>query len=320
MKQTLTTALLLSAHFAAAQAPPVLIPAGPYDFSGLPEKNPRYFSMESRLTSFSPDGDLLGTDTYSLLLMYDPDIPGGEGYRCSRFQVTFGDTVTKEIPALKNWTHVLGPAGIDSLGRVFGIDHALFDTITDSDGAVLPVDKRYHVYNAFIDFHAMCSVFPRPCEEGGGIQDLKRIGDCTEHGASYSRPPTNLGSSIREGSFFENGRILLVFKGVSLVSAVPCALIGYDSGESRFKMILEPFPGVEVTGEGRSRYRGDIYRSLLDNWVQKVDLQETVISGTVVPMARETIYSVAERTIVIRNIGKEAYVGEQAPIPVVPHR
>lgn len=312
MKRSLILSLALSALIctatAAAQTAITALLDRSYDFTAAPQRTPQYFSMESRLTSFSQDGELLGTDTYSLLLMYDPQISHvGDGYRCARFQVTFGDTVTREIPALKNWVHVLNPAGIDTAGNVFGIEQAIFDTLTDADGNAIPIDKRYHIYNAFIDFHAMCTVFPQPSEEKGGVQDLHRIGDQVEHYSSYSKPPTHLGSSIRKGSYFQNGRIMLTFKGLSVVDGIPCALIGYDSGESRFKMILEPFPGIEVTAGGRSRYRGNIYRNLENNWVQQVDMQETVIANTTVPGASKKMYSVAERNIFIHNISKEAY-------------
>ena len=302
--------LLLVTAAAAAQQPSVLIIPERFDFSTPPEQHPQYYIMESRLTTFSQAGEVTGTDTYRLNLEYtpNPDRESGAGvWRCGRLSVSEGDSLTRDVPSLQGWEHSVHPQGYDEKGQVFGIEHSFFENITCSDGTPLPIDKRYNVYNTFLDFHALTSVFPQASAEGNSIQDLHHIGDTTAHYASFTRPPTNLGSSIKEGSYFQNGRIMLELKGVSLAGGELCALVGYDSGESSFKMVLEPFPGMQVTGKGRSRYCGDIYRSLDDNWVKKVDMKETVISGTDIPMTGETIYSVVEREISIRNISREEY-------------
>ena len=52
---------------------------------------------------------------------------------------------------------------------MFGIDHSKFEKLTDENGKILPVENTYHVYNAFIDFHAM-SVFGEKTKTGNGVQ------------------------------------------------------------------------------------------------------------------------------------------------------
>jgi len=281
-----------------------------FDLGGPLTQEPQYFSMTSRLTSFSQDGRPESTDTYELLIMYDPssgpDSTAGE-YRCRQFRLSIGDSVELELPVLAGWLHGLHPEGMDSTGRVFGIDHSLFENIKDQNSDILPLDKRYHVYNTFIDFHSLTSIFALPSSEGGSIRDLTSIGQKTVHYASFSKPPTNLGAAICEGSFFQNGQIVLEFKGMSMYNGRQCALIGFDSGESTFTMILQPVPNFTVTSTGRSRYRGDIYKSLGNNWVQKVTMYETVISATAMPATPEKIYSVVEREIVITNISKKEF-------------
>jgi hypothetical protein len=71
---------------------------------------------------------------------------------------------------------------------------------------------------------------------------LKKIGDKIVHAAAFSEPKLNLA-----GSFFKNGEITLEFKGLSRVNGKSCALIGYDSGESSFKMVVNPIPELNQT-------------------------------------------------------------------------
>ena len=189
-----------------------------YDLAVPHTHEAQYFVMESRLTTLALDGTRLGTDVYKLHLMFDPEITkegSVDGYRCGEFTISPGDSVVLQIPILKNWTYVLPESGYDDQGNVLGIDHDRFEGLTDSRGETLPLDKAYHVYNAFIDFHAFCTVFTDPTITGRGIQDLKTIGDSVIHVAAFSEPATHLGSHIAEGSFFRNGEITLAFKGLN---------------------------------------------------------------------------------------------------------
>jgi len=291
-----------------AQTPSILDQE--FDLAGEPAQEIQYFKMESMLISYALDGKRIGTDIFRLQLKFVPaKISGKEGdeYICDRFTVQQGENPEVEIPVLKNWKYLFCEAGIDDQGQVFGINHSKFENLTDSNGNTLPPDKSYHVYNAFIDFHSFCNVFAAKAPEGSGIQDLTKIGQKIVHAAAFTEPPVNLGSSISEGSFFKNGEITLEFKGMSVVNGRSCALIEYDSGESFFKMIMNPMPNMEVQTTGSSHYKGDIYKDLKTNWVQKATMIEFVISETTLPMPPNKINSVNERQIIIRNVSEEEF-------------
>ncbi|MGH7453715.1 MAG: hypothetical protein ACRENG_20365, partial [bacterium] len=237
--------LLFLAHVAAAQSIRLGHLNKEFNLAGAHSQQTQYFMMESKLITYALDGKRLGTDSYRLNLKCVPAKlakKDGDEYTCSRFTVQQGETVEAVIPVLENWTYVFKSTDKDEKGQVFGIDHSKFENLADASGKALPIDKAYHVYNAFIDFHAFCNVFAEPTSAGSGVQDLKKIGQKIVHAAAFSEPPVNLGSNIAEGSSFKNGEITLEFKGVSLVNGKPCALLEYDSGESSFKMLMKPMP------------------------------------------------------------------------------
>ena len=291
-----------------AQTPSILDQE--FDLAGEPTLETQYFMMESSLFSYALDGKRIGTDIFRLHLKYVPaKIAGTEGdeYTCVSFTVQQGNNPEAEIPALKNWKYLFYEDGIDEQGQVFGIDHSKFENLADSNGNPLPFDKSYHVYNAFIDFHSFCNVFAGRAPEGKGIQDLTKIGQKIVHAAAFTEPPVNLGTNISEGSFFKNGEITLEFKGLSVVNGKSCAVVEYDSGESSFEMIMNPMPNMEVQTTGSSHYKGDIYKDLTTNWVQKATMIEFVISETTLPMPPNKINSVNERQIIIRNVSEEEF-------------
>jgi hypothetical protein len=260
--------------------------------------------MESRLQAHAPDGSLQGLDIYRLTLRCIPshDTAQGDEYTCLRFTVSLQNGPELVIPALTNWSYLfkLTPDGRDKKGQVFGIDHSQFENLVDSKGHRIPVANSYHVYNAFIDFHSM-AVFSEKTTGGGGIQDLKHIGDRVVHAAANSEAPVNLGSQVANGSYFRNGEVTLALKGLSLVNDKTCALVEYDSGESSFNMVVNPMPGVDVSNKGSSHYWGDIYKDLQTGWMQKAVLHEMVVSETA-PPGMAPIHAVIERKIQIMNI------------------
>ena len=281
-----------------------------FDLAGMRSQETQYFLMESRLIEYAPDGARAGVDVFRLRLKCVPAGIGGrkgDEYTCARFTMQHGDGPEMEIPALENWTYVLNKAGMDEKGQVFGIDHAKFENLVDGGGVAVPPDKSYHVYNAFIDFHSFSDVFAVSAGEGKGIQDLKRIGQRIVHAASFSEPPVNLGSNVAEGSYFRNGEITLEFKGLGVVNGRTCAILEYDSGESSFRMIMRPMPNMEIRAVGGSHYRGDIYKDLASNWVQKATLNELVVSETALPMPPNKINSVVERVILVRNVDEKEF-------------
>ncbi|MBN2323235.1 MAG: hypothetical protein JXQ30_05835 [Spirochaetes bacterium] len=289
-------------------AQPISILNKTYDLVGEHSQEKQYFLMESKLITYALDGTRVGADIFRLRLKCVPaKIAGKEGdeYTCVRFTLQQGDALETAIPALENWTYVFKQAGIDEKGQVCGIDHGQFENLVDSNGNTLPPDKASHVYNTFIDFHTFCNVFAESTTEGNGIQNLKKIGQKIVHAAAFSEAPVNLGSNVSEGSFFKNGEITLEFKGLSVVNGKYCALLEYDSSESSLKMIMKPMPNMEIETVGSSHYQGDIYKDLATNWVQKVTMNEVVISETTLPMPPNKINSIVERNILIRNVSEK---------------
>lgn len=278
-----------------------------FNLGGERSRQIQYFLMESKLITYALDGKRVGTDVYRLRLKCVPaKIVGtkGDQWTCSRFTVQFGDEPQVEVPAMKNWTYVfkIPPTGVDDKGQTLGIDHAQFANLVDASGKAIPPEKSYHVYNAFIDFHAFCDIFAERIEGAKSIQDLKSIGQKIVHAAANTEAPVNLGSSVAKGSTFKNGEVTMELKGLSRVDGAACVMVGYDSGESSFKMLMKPMPNMEIKTVGSSHYQGDIYIDLVTNWVRKATLYELVVSETTLPMPPNKINSVIERDIVVRNI------------------
>lgn len=282
-----------------------------FDLAGNRLQSTQYYLMETKLITYALDGTIVGTDIYRLRLKCVPSqLAGKEGdkYTCVRFNLLQGDTLEVTIPALENWTYIFTQAGIDEKGQVFGIDHGKFENLVDSKGNTLSPVKAYAVYNTFIDFHGFCNVFAEPTPGGNGIQHLEKIGQKIVHSAAFTEPPINLGSNTLEGSFFKNGRITLEFKGLSLVNGRQCALIEYDSGESSFKMRMQPMPNMEIETVGSSHYMGDIYKDIETNWVQKVTVGEFVVSETTLPIPPNKVNSIHERKSIVRNVSEKEFL------------
>jgi hypothetical protein len=278
-----------------------------FDFTGARSPQPQLFDMETRVITYAPDGKRVNTDMLKLQLRCVPARATGKDvdeYTCVRFAVKFGDAPEVTIPAIANWTYPykVTAAGMDEKGQVFGIDHAKFEKLLDSNGQPLPADKAYYVYNAFIDFHGFCNAFAEPTTGGKGVQDLKHIGDKIIHAAAFTEPPVNLGSNIAKGSTFKNGEVTLELKGLSLVDGAPCAIVAFDSGQSSFQMIVNPMPNMEVRSVGASHYKGDIHIDLATCWPRKVTMDELVVAQSTVPTLPNPVNAVIERNTIIRNI------------------
>jgi len=278
---------------------------GTFDLTAPRSHDPQRFEMETVVITYAPDGTRAETDVFKMELTCTPASAasaGADQYTCKRFSVQFGKSPEVEIPALAGWTHLF-ETGFDEKGQVFGVDHSRFENLADANGQLLPVSKAYFVYNSFIDFHGFCNLFPRPAADGMGVQDLTRIGQKIVHAAAFSEAPVSLGTGIKEGSTFRNGEITLEFKGLSLVDGAPCAILGFDSGESSFQMLMEPMPNMEVRTVGSSHYYGDIHVDLATRWARKVIMGELVVSETAVPGLPNKINAVIERNLTIWNIG-----------------
>jgi len=298
---------------------------GPFDLAAPRVPQIQYFRMETQVVHIGFDGMRTGVETYILKLKCVPGAlsspsSASDEYTCDEMRLQIGDGPFANIPALSGWTYKFSPgmdSGIDDKGQVFGIPHAKFEDIADSRGTKLPSVIRYAVYNNFIDFHAFNDVLPRPVP-GGGIQDLTTVGQKIVHAASFTAPPVNLGSGIKEGSFFRNGEITLEFKGLTVVDDAVCAIAAYDSGESTLKMIMPLAEDKEIVTTGGSTYRGDIDIDLATRWVRKVTLDESVVTQTTVPGPTPKMDAYTIRHLLLRLISKEEF--EQVPSSAIAGR
>ncbi len=280
-----------------------------FEFAGERSLESRYYLMETKVMKYALDGKRMGVDTFKLNLEYAPASLSGKDqdeYICRRFTVQKGTESAASIPALAGWSYVF-VQGYDEEGRVFGINHDRFENLKTGEGKALPPEMAYFVYNTFIDFHGFCNAFAERTDEGKGIQDLKKIGDIIIHAASFSEPPVNLGSNVAEGSTFKNGEVTLEFKGISLVDDILCSVVAFDSGESSFNMIIQPMPEMEIKTVGSSHYKGDLFIDMKSNWVQKVVMDEIVVSETILPMPPHKINAVIERMSTIRSVNESVF-------------
>jgi hypothetical protein len=262
--------------------------SGPFDLGGELALKVRDYVQESQVVRLGFDGKRMGVETYVIKLRLVPaELSGKDGdeYTVQEASVKLGDQAAETIPELAGWTYVYRrtPSGMDEKGQVFGIPHAKFESLTTSAGRKLSGISSYPVYNSFIDFHGFHDAFARPAEGGGGIQDLKEVGQSIRHAAAFTEPPVNVGKGIKEGSVFRNGDVRLVFKGVGVVDGAACAVIGFDSGESTLKMIVPMSPEKDIVTVGGSEYIGDIYIDLATRWVRRITLDEFVITETQMP-------------------------------------
>jgi hypothetical protein len=271
----------------------------------------RHYEMETRLVTFAPNGEVTERVTYRLLLAATPPKAGESHdatYRCQSLTVTVDDGPERALPSLAGWSYPFTLYADDETRPPLGIPHEPFVNLTDNTGQPLDPSVRYLVYNNFIDFHGFCDLFVRPTTEGGGIQDLKRIGDQVVHAAAHSEPRIDLGEVIGEGSKFKNGEITLGFRGLTVVDDVPCALIAFDSGDASYHMLMTPAPNMEIEVVGRSHYQGELSLELDSGWVRKGYLTEMVVSE-VTAGGQSLVTSTTERTLEIRLLTEEQFAG-----------
>ena len=297
--------ILMSAP--AAPSPCDALAAQSFALGAAPSAETQEFTSETRVVSFAPNGELGVTDIYRLRVRHAPAAagsPAGDTITCLRFSVQLGGGSEVEIPALKGLSYMLdlGPDNGRPGHPMLGVPHAAFENLADAAGRSIPPGNAYHVYNAFIDLHAFCSIFTRPMGNGKGVEALRSIGQKIVHATAFTEAPVDLGSNVAKGSFFRNGEVTLEFKGIGVVDTLPCALLGVDSGRSSFQMTMRPAPTMEMKTTGSSHYKGDIYLNLATQWVDRVDADEMVVTETTLPTPPNKIDSIVERTISIRNV------------------
>ncbi len=290
---------------------------GQFDFSMNRKPETRYYHMQTLFIHMGFDGKRTGTETYLFKLRCIPaELSGKKFDQCTNkeFGLQFNSENIMTIPALKSWSYEFNPmSGVGGEGPVFGIPHDKFEGITDSNGNIIPPDICYATYNNFIDFHALNDLFSRPMF-GRGIDALKSIGDKIVHPAAFSEAPVNLGTNVKPGSVFRNGKVTLEFKGVSIVDGVTCAIIGYDSGESTLKMAIKSSEDKYIETEGGSEYKGDIYLDLETGWVRKITLDEFVVTETKNPNNPAKIKGYTVRHLLLRLINQQEFEKKLVPI------
>ena len=282
-----------------------------YKLAGERTPGPQFFILQTIITNYSLDGTRTGREFYKLYLQCKPAKDSGKNvykYTCSKFEIGSHDSNLVTVPTLDNWSYIFGntPSGYDAKRQIFGIQHSKFENLTDNNGKHISQGMSYWIYNSFIDFHAFCNVFAEPTTTGGGIQDLNHINQKIVHLAANTEAPVDLGSNAEKGSYFKNGEIILTLIGLGIVNDATCAIINFDSGESSFKMKMKPMPNMEITTVGSSHYKGNLFINMKSFWVEKVIMDEFVLSETNIP-GQTKINSVTERKTTINNIDKSGY-------------
>ncbi|MEL6328584.1 MAG: hypothetical protein AAFR38_02900 [Planctomycetota bacterium] len=244
---------------------------------------PHTYEIHVDITIQQPEADRVSDASYRLDLDCLPSAgDGGRAvrYRCGRFSILGGDGPDSHVPSLDGWSYEFAYPSADVApgGDVFGLPNARFVGLVDSDGEVIGPQNDFLVYNAFTDYHVLCNVYAQPLLSGPGIQDLVRVGDEIVHGTSGTEAPLGNVPGLSEGSEFVHGEVRLSWKGLSRVGERPCAIVGFETTDNHYKMVLEPAPRFFVTTEGKSRHSGDIYIDLETGWVLRADMSETVIS------------------------------------------
>ncbi|HAR35845.1 MAG TPA: hypothetical protein DCR87_02850 [Acidobacteria bacterium] len=287
---------------------------GPFNLAGERAPDVQYYQQEMKLIQLGFDGKRKSVETFKLKLKRVPArLSGQEGDLCTvgEFTIQSGAQPPAQVRELSGWSYVFREmtGAKDEKGQVFGIPHDRFGDLTFSNGRKVPGITGYQIYNSFIDFHSFCDIFARPVEGGVGIQDLKYPGQSLRHAASFTEPPVNLGQALKEGSVFRNGEVRLTFKGLGLMNGLACAIIGYDSGESTLKVIMPGGPGGDIITEGGSEYIGDIYINLDTRWIERVTMDEFVVTETSLPpgMGGQKIQSYTVRHLTIQKISREEF-------------
>jgi hypothetical protein len=276
--------------------------ANEFDLAAERERKPRRVEMETEYVHYAMTGARQGAETYAITLQFDPIGGDIDRYVCTHLDVSKEGGNSFPIPELQEWGYTFDMRlNGDARGPMFGIPQDRFARLTDGAGSALDFETRYAAYDTFIDFHSVNDTFTRPLPVGKGIQDLKRIGDRAIHPASFIQAQMSFGSEVKPGSTFRNGEVSLELKALSVVDNAPCAVVKYDAGESKLRMILSMADGTDAVAEGGSLYGGEIYIDLVTRSVRKATLDEYMVLETEVKGAPARVQAFTVRHIKIRQ-------------------
>ncbi len=284
---------------------------GPFDLSLERTSEEQFYEMQTQFIHMGFNGVRTGVETYLFRLKCNPaGLSGGtlDEYSCSEFGLQLGSEPIVTIPALRGFTYRFNYlSGVTDRGPLFGVPQSPFRGMKDNLGNPIAADVCYATYNNFVDFHALCDVFPRPLKYIRGVEQLKNIGDRIVHPGANSEAPVSLEGVVRPGSVFRNGELTLELKGLSLLESRPCALLNYDSGESTLRMSFIRGDTEDLKMEGGSEYTGDIYIDLTSGWVRKVTLDEFVVTQTFTSSQPAKIPGYTVRHILLRMVAKDDF-------------
>ena len=234
-----------------------------------------HYQFSTDYLTYAPDGSLVSKEQTVAEIAVEMDESSRQTLTVHNFELVDKDGLKASIPRLEGWQNVMDP----SADELLGVPHADFAGLQTDAGEPLPPEITHRVYNTFVDFYAFNNVFAQPSTaEGNDIGDLTSIGQVIEHYSAYSKPSVSLGETVSEGSYFHNGRVTLEWKGLSRIRENACALVGFDSGESEFQMVLEPAPGMKLTVKGGSQYWGDLHINAKSLWLEKGTFIEIVLA------------------------------------------
>ncbi len=272
----------------------------------------RYYCMETKVIYLGEDGTRTIPITLRLLLTCSPagqSPQDGYRYTCAKLVIQRENEPEVHIPALDGWSYLFRRADDGTFnhgGLIYGIDHGRFQGLKDDQGNTLPPEGAYGMYNMFIDFHAFCNQFAQRTMMKKGIQDLERIGQKIVHESAFSEPTLQLSGNISEDSYFKNGEVTLEFKGLSIVDEVACAIVRFDSGDSSFKLDVNPTPEMKIKTVGAAHYWGDLHIELESKWVRKVEMGEMTVSKVTLGNQKD-IKAVMERRTTISAMDKDQF-------------
>lgn len=266
---------IVSFTVAEAQPADMVLDDRAVNLAGERTPGTMHYEFSTDYLTYAPDGSLISTEQAVVVLKIDVDETGRQTLTTQEFVLIDEDGAKTSLPRLAGWQNVLDLHSDELLG----VPQAAFAGLQTETGELLAPEITHRVYNTYVDFYTFHNIFARPFPaEGDDVGDLTSIGQVIEHYSAYSRPAVSLGETVSEGSYFQNGRVTLEWKGMSRVDGNASALVGFDSGESSFQMALQPAPGMEMTVNGGSQYWGDLHINAETLWLAKGTFIEVVLA------------------------------------------
>lgn len=302
---------------ARAQSGEYAVLSREYSFAPGRAADTQYYIMHADMTMYAANGEQAGNLSRIMFVTAEPagaTPEDGYYYTCRKFALIDNGAPAVTIPALENWRYLSTASfvGVDDQQQIFGIDQGKFASLIDSYGVPIQPDMAYNIYDVFIDFHSIVSMYAEPVDGSAGIGDLTGIGQTVTLAASGIEAPLHFGDLFADGSHSRNGTMSLQFKGLSAMGDAACALIAYDTGEGSLTMIMSPAPDMTLENTGVFRNTGEIWRDLDSQCVLKAAEEGMVITEMFIPWSGETVHTIALRSTLIENVPQARFDSEMA--------